>query len=118
MNERYYDDKAKEFHELRPGQLTIDEFVTKFTNLLRYVPYRREEKEKVQRFLNCLPTVYKEKIEFDNPKTIDEAVRKARLCYQQFKRKTEYGKGWINKSEFKGKKQKPAYLKNFGRDHQ
>ena len=37
LNERYYDDKEKEFHELRLGQLTIDEFVTKFTNLLRYV---------------------------------------------------------------------------------
>ena len=57
MNERCYDDKAKEFHELRLGQLTIDEFVTKFTNLLRYVPYIREEKAKVQRFLNYLPTV-------------------------------------------------------------
>ena len=92
LNERYYDDKAKEFHELRLGQLTIDEFVTKFTNLLRYVPYIREEKEKVQRFLNCLPTMYKQKIEFDNPKTMDEAVRKARLCYQQFKGKAEQGK--------------------------
>ena len=117
MNKRYYDDKAKEFHELRLGQLTIDEFVTKFTNLLSYVPYIWEEKEKVQRFLNCLPIVYKEKIEFDNPKTMDEAVRKARLCYQQFKGKGEHGKGWVNKGEIKRKKQKPAYLKNYGRDH-
>ena len=53
LNEPYNDDKAKEFHELRLGQLTIDEFVTKFTNLLRYVSYIREEKAKVQRFLNC-----------------------------------------------------------------
>ena len=59
---------------------------------------------KVKKILNCLP-VYKEKIEFDNPKTMDEAVRKARWC-------------WVNKGEFKGKKHKPAYLKNFGRDHQ
>ena len=49
---------------------------------------------------------------------MDEAVRKARLCYQQFKGKGEHGKSWVNKSEFKGKKQKLAYLKNFGRDHQ
>ena len=118
LNERYYDDKAKEFHELRLGQLTMDEFVTKFTNLLRYVPYIREEKAKLQKFLNCLPTVYKEKIEFDNPNTMDEAVRKAILCYQQFKGKAEQGKSWMNKGEFKGKRPKPAYLRNFGRDHQ
>ena len=39
LNERNYDEKSKEFHELRLGQLTIDDFVTKFTNLLQYVPY-------------------------------------------------------------------------------
>ena len=104
LNKCYYDDKSKEFHELRLGRLTIDEFVTKFTNLLRYVPYIHEEKAKVQSFLNCLPVVYKEKIEFDNPKTMDEAVRKARLCYQQFKGKGGHGKSWVNKGEFKGKK--------------
>ena len=49
---------------------------------------------------------------------MDEAVRKARLCYQQFKGKAEQGKSWLNKSEFKGKRQKPEYLRNFGRDHQ
>ena len=61
---------------------------------------------------------YKEKIEFDNPKTMDEAVRKSRLCYQQFKGKIEQGKRWAQKNEFKGRKPKPASLKNFGRDHQ
>ena len=80
LNEWYYDYKENEFHELRLGQLTIDEFVTKFTNPLRYVPYIPKEKAKVKRFLNCLSAVYKEKMDFDNPKTMDEAVRKARLC--------------------------------------
>jgi len=60
----------------------MDEFVAKFTNLLRYIPYIKEEKAKVQQFVNCLPTFYKEWIKFDNPKTMDEVVRKARLCYQ------------------------------------
>ena len=32
LTERYYDDKDKEFHEMRLGQLTNDESVTKFTN--------------------------------------------------------------------------------------
>ena len=50
--------------------------------------------------------------------TVNDIVRKARLCYQQFKGKSEHGKGQINQGEIKGKKQKPAYLKNFGRDHQ
>ena len=33
MFERYYDEKAKEFNDLRLGQFTMEEFVTKFVNL-------------------------------------------------------------------------------------
>lgn len=54
----------------------------KFTNLLWYAPYIKEQKAKVQWFFNYFPTPYKERIEFDNPKSMDEAVRKDRLCYQ------------------------------------
>ena len=77
----------------------MDEFITKFTSLLRYVPYLREEKAKVQRFLSSLPAHIKERIEFVNPKTMDEAIRIARLCYQQAKNKVDQGKGWQSKKE-------------------
>eukprot|EP00253_Pinus_taeda_P026214 PITA_26214 len=98
LTERFYDEKAREFHDLRLGQQTIDEFVTKFTSLLRYVPYIREEKAKVQRFVSSLPLTMRERIEFDNPKTMDEEIRKARLCYQQNKSKGENpGKRWTDK---------------------
>ena len=60
LTERFYDDKAKEFHDLRLGQMTIDDFVTKFTSLLRYLPYLRDEKAKVQRFLRILPAHMRE----------------------------------------------------------
>ena len=38
----YYDEKEKEFHELRLGTLIMDEYVTRFTSLLHYVPYMHE----------------------------------------------------------------------------
>lgn len=60
----------------------MDEFVTKFMSLLRHVPYIRDEKAKVQRFVSSLPTFMKKRIEFDSPKTMDEAIRKARICNQ------------------------------------
>eukprot|EP00253_Pinus_taeda_P016057 PITA_16057 len=50
----------------------MDEFITRFTSLLRYVPYIREEKAKVQRFVSSLPAYMRERIEFDNPKSMDE----------------------------------------------
>ena len=55
MSERYYDEKAKEFNDLWLGALIMDEFVTKFVNLQRYVPYLRDEKFRVYRFISCLP---------------------------------------------------------------
>jgi len=66
-------------------------------SLLRYVPYIHEEKAKVHRFMSSLPTFMKEKLEYDNPKTMDEAVRKARIYYQQMKQKGEVNKNWPNK---------------------
>ena len=49
------DGKTKEFYELGLGQLTIDEFVNKFLELLRYVPYIEDEKVKMQWFISGLP---------------------------------------------------------------
>lgn len=74
LTKRIYDEKAKEFHDLSLGQLTIDEFITRFTFLLRYVAYIQEEKAKVQCFTSSLPAFMREKLEFDNPKTMDEAI--------------------------------------------
>ena len=77
-------------------------FFTKFTNLLRYVPYIREEKAKVQRFLNFLPTIYKERIKFDNPKTMDGDVCKEILCQNQFTGRNNQLKNCKNKEKGKG----------------
>lgn len=33
MTERYYDDRSKDFHELKPGKTTMNELVTKFTHI-------------------------------------------------------------------------------------
>ena len=46
MSEWYCHEKDKDFNELRLGQLTIKEFVTKFINLQGFVPYSKYEKQK------------------------------------------------------------------------
>ena len=44
----------------------------------------------------------RERIEFDNPKSMDEVIRKARICYQQSKQKGEAAnKKWNEKKGFK-----------------
>ena len=82
LSESYYKRKTKEFYELKLGQMNIEDLIKKFLDLLQSVSYIKEEKVKVQRFLSCLPQSYKDQIEFDSPKTLDEALRKERLCFE------------------------------------
>lgn len=79
MTERYFNEKSNEFHDLWLGKLAMDEFRTNFTFM--YVPYIQEDKEKVQRFISSIPIFMKELLEFDNPKMMGEAIRKAHICY-------------------------------------
>jgi len=48
MSEQYYEGKAKEFYELKLGNLTMKYLCIKFMSLMRYVPYIVNEKTKIQ----------------------------------------------------------------------
>ena len=67
----------------------MEEFETKFVNLQHYVPCLKDEKAKVYRFISCLPTGYKQKTKFEMPRTMDEEIRKAKLCYHLFKQRSK-----------------------------
>lgn len=106
LSENYYERKTKEFYELRLGSMNMEELINKFLDLLRFVPYIKEENVKVQRFLSCLPQAYKDRIEFDNPKTLDEALRKARLCYEQYKQRNDSFRTWKDRKPERFSQQK------------
>ena len=76
--------------------MSMKELNSNFLSLLRYVPYISDEKPKVQRFLRCLPFHIKDIIEYDNPKTLKEAIRKADFCYEQ-NQKRENMPNWKTK---------------------
>ena len=61
----------------------MKEINSKFLILLRYVAYIVNEKPKAHRFLSCLPYHIKDIIEYDNPKTLEEEMRKVNFCYEQ-----------------------------------
>ena len=75
----------------------MEEYANKFLELLRYVRYIRDDKVKIQRFLRGLPRSYKDIIEFDEPITLEEAIRKAKYCYDQNKGEHDYHKTWKEK---------------------
>jgi hypothetical protein len=72
--EKYFDEKTKEFYELKLGQRTIREYVSRFLKLLRYVPHIKAKKAKVQQFISGLPKDYQNRIEFDEPKTLEDTI--------------------------------------------
>jgi hypothetical protein len=87
LSKRYYDENKKYFYELKLGQLTIDEYVKTFLDLTRFVPYIKDGKTKIQWFISGLPQYFQDRIEFDEPKTLEYTIRKERYCYEQFKQK-------------------------------
>ena len=67
----------------------MKELSIKFLSLLRYVPYIIDEKPKIHRFLSCLPFSFKDRIEYDNPKTLEKTMRKDNFYYEQSRNKRE-----------------------------
>jgi hypothetical protein len=58
----------------------MDAYAKIFLELLRYVPYLKDEKERIQHFLSGFPQSYQDRIEFDKPKTLEDTIRKAKCC--------------------------------------
>ena len=76
---------------------------------MRYVWYIIDEKVKVQCFLSGLPQSYKDIIEFYEPRTLEEATRKAKYCYEKSKGKPDYHKAWKDKKNEKFDQRKKGF---------
>ena len=81
--EHYYERKMKELFELKLGTMTMEEYEKRFFELLKYVDFIKDEKVKIQRFLSGLPSFYSDKIQYDNPETLEEAIRRENHLYEQ-----------------------------------
>ena len=77
--------------------MTMEEYVKKFLDLMRYVDYIKYEKIKIQIFLSGLPFFYKDRIQYDEPKSLEEAIRKAKHMYEKSKGKTKFHRSWKDK---------------------
>jgi hypothetical protein len=116
LSEHYYERKMKDFFELKLGTMTMEEYEKRVFELLKCVDFIKDEKVKIQIFLSGLPSFYSDKIQYDNPKTLEETIRRARHLYEQRKGKPVFQKAWNDK--MKGKKDqrqkcvKPPLFKN------
>jgi len=62
--------------------MTDEECTTTFLELFRYVPYLKDEKTKVQRFISGLPLAFKGGIEYDEPRSLEEFIDKLKNYYE------------------------------------
>ena len=109
LYDTYYDDKIKEFHEPILGQLTTKEYTNNFLELLRYGRYVKDEKVKIQHFLSGIPQANKDRIDFYEPRTLEESIRKAKHCYEQRKGKPKYSEAWRDRNNEKSDQRKNGF---------
>jgi hypothetical protein len=116
LTKRYYDKKMKDFFELKLGSMTIDEYERRFLELLKYVPFIKDETVKIQRYMSGLPSPISEKIQYDDPKAMEETTRREKFLYEQQIEKPTFWKAWEDKKKFKmdqrKKGTKPSFFRN------
>jgi hypothetical protein len=106
----------KKFFELKLGSMTIDEYEMMFLELLKYVSFIKDDKVKIQRYLSGFPLFISDKIQYDDPKTLEETIRRSKFLYDQHKGRETYQKSWEDKKKIKIKHRKkgtkPPFFRN------
>jgi hypothetical protein len=75
LTKRYYDKKMKEFFELKLGFMTIDEYEIRFSELIKYIYFIKEEPIDIHRYLSVLPSFTNDNFQYDDPNTLEESIR-------------------------------------------
>jgi hypothetical protein len=101
LSEHFYDNKMQEFFEIKLGSMTMAEYEKKFLVFLKYVKFIGDEKVNIQIFLSGFPTFYKEKIKYDEPKTLTEAIKKDKYLHEQGQGRESLQKSWKDKKNAK-----------------
>jgi hypothetical protein len=112
----------KYFFEIKLGTMKMDAYEKQFFELMKYVDFIKDDKVKIQIFLSGLPSLYSDKIQYDNPKNLEEEIRRGKHLYEQSRGRTIFQKTWNEK--MKGKKNqrekgfKPPIFKNNSQENQ
>jgi hypothetical protein len=71
---------------------------------------------KIHRYLSGFPPFISDKIQYDDPKTLEETIRRAKCLYDQQKARPTFQKSWEDRKKFKmdqrKKGTKPPFFRN------
>jgi hypothetical protein len=106
----------KDFFKLKLGSMTIDEYERSFLELLKYVPFIKDETVKIQRYLSGLPPPIGDKIQYDDPNTMKEMIRRVKCLYEQQREGPTFRKSWDDQKKFRKEQRqkgnKPPFFRN------
>jgi hypothetical protein len=68
----------KELFELKLGSITIDEYERRFLELFKHVSFIKHETVKIHSYLSGLPSFISDNIQYDDPKTLEETIRRSK----------------------------------------
>jgi hypothetical protein len=96
--------------------MTINVYEKRFFELLKYVDLIKDDKVKIQTFITGLPTLYSDKIKYDNPRTLEEYIRREKHLYEQNRGRPIFQNTWNDKMKGKRDQRKkcfnPLFFKN------
>ena len=81
--------------------MTIDAYERRFLELLKYVSFIKHEIVNIQRYLSGMPSFISDKIQYDDPKTLEETIRRDKFLYDQKNGNPTFQKAWEDKKKFK-----------------
>jgi hypothetical protein len=95
-----------ELFEHKLGGMTIDEYERRFLELMKYVPFIKDETIKIQRYLSGLPSSISFKIQYDDHKSMEETTRREKCLYEHKRENPTFQKAWEDKKKFKKEQRK------------
>jgi hypothetical protein len=74
--------------------MTIDEYERRFLELLKYASFIKEEKVKIERYISWIPSFISDNIQYNDPNTLEETIRRDKLTYYHHRGRTTFQRTW------------------------
>jgi hypothetical protein len=83
---------------------------------LKYIVFIKDEQVKIHRYLSGFPSFISDKIQYDDPKTLEETIKHAKCLYEKKRGRSTFQKSWEDKMKRKVDQRKKAAKAPFFRN--
>jgi hypothetical protein len=84
--------------------------------ILKYVPFIKDEAVKIQTYLSGLPPSIGDRIQYGDPKTMEETIRREKCLYEKQRERPTFQKAWDDLNKFRKEQRKkgnkPPFFRN------